>query len=633
MGRAGCRRSDQPPFVLAARLALAVLSLVVMLGEDRALAQSGGAPVITSLTASPNPVSVGGVTTVKATVDQPSSVHHVVIINSDTGQLVNRCVARSTPCQVQVEIPFAENENPQPRHYAASVVPQSAPSPTSGGTPLTLDVRPFTWAVGLSATKNPVTVGETTRLTATVDRDTRWTGYIIAIVDESTGQTVNKCAGTTCMYDFTPAWSENHSAASRTFRAEVRRDIPNGSTAGSARLELDVNTRYFGVSLWLTSTTDSTGTTTYQANATANPALSFTPFTIQIHNQTGTQVNRCVLWITCSVQVGPGTYYATVRDDAGRIYGQSRSWYLPPTGAPVEASADDLDLVSLAGQFASATAICNMLLGMPGTHTAESSVTDQWLACDAASRGGAPPIITLREIAAAAGGTAILWLIWRELELETVPGDPIDPPAEPQPTPPPPPLLIWPNTLNSDAQQLLTQNPGRLDSLAAALAVMKQCQQLTHAAGIPRDRCLDLPIFASGQLDYPEPTTHDHRSVLEIPGWVLLHQQPRDLRSSNGWQYSHPDIDADDVCPGRVVEFQQCHEFPYIAVKEGGHLADPLPRFESVNASQNGGQGGKLRWFFHWCGLNLGGGGKPFLNIPMPPGSPLPTFQLCNGHG
>jgi hypothetical protein len=50
-----------------------------------------------------------------------------------------------------------------------------------------------------------------------------------------------------------------------------------------------------------------------------------------------------------------------------------------------------------------------------------------------------------------------------------------------------------------------------------------------------------------------------------------------------------------------------------------------------IDGKQNIRQGSKLGRFYAACGVNVGIG-KPFLNVPMPQGSNVPTLILCNGN-
>lgn len=203
--------------------------------------------------------------------------------------------------------------------------------------------------------------------------------------------------------------------------------------------------------------------------------------------------------------------------------GQSSWWTLTATG-PQEEQADDLDLIALAALYASPSAICTHVLLYPGTHVAGSSVSDQYLACEAAVVEGKTTLGVLRAIAAAGGGTAVLWYLHEQVTEETVPHDPSDDEDEiPDPTPIPPPIA-WPNTLSDDVDQLMTQNP-QLTSAAVATTVLKTCQRAVLRAGLASDDCLDLPIFASGDLDVPQPTQHDRESLSIRPQWVLLNYE------------------------------------------------------------------------------------------------------------
>jgi hypothetical protein len=581
-------------------------------------------PQITSFTATSATVKVGSSVTVSAAIAPLNSAYHVAIVNADTGAQVTRCAGWFSPCSHKITIPWSENRAPQDLHLEAEVVPQSDPA-TGSGTPLTIDVERFEWSISLKATKNPVTVGQSTKLQVEgLEPSPAWTGYITRIVNDTTGSSITACWGSTCWHEVNFPYSMQAEAGPVQVHAEVVTESPPYDVAGRADLTLYVDPIPFRVGLGFSEPqTTSSGDRTWLASATPSPALSGTPFTTWIYRPDGSSVTGCVLWITsCTSRVGPGTYRAVIKDEEN-THAASQWWTIGPGGSsePEEEAADDFNLLALAAMFAVPSEVCSALLFYPGTHFRGSSLSDQYLACEEAAVAGKSITAILRAVAAAGGGTGVLWYLYETKTKEQTPPEQTEPAEETEPPPAPP--IGWPGEIATEATVLRELN-SQLESDREARIVIKQCQRLTIRAALPTSRCTELPIFASGDLDVPQATKHDLEALLHYPGWVKLNYEGRLGKPNPEWYTSYP------VCEENSVSLH-CDEFPFFSTEQGGGNAIPRPSLKLIDGKQNTRQGRKLGRFYAACGVNVGKG-KPFLNVPMPPGSNVPTLILCNGN-
>ena len=580
-------------------------------------------PQITSFTATPSTVKVGSSTTVSAAIAPLNSAYHVAIVNTDTGAQVTRCAGWFSPCTNKITIPWSENRAPKDLHLAAEVVPQSNPA-TGSGVPLTIDVERFEWNISLSASKNPLKVGEKTTLRVEhLEPDPRYTGYYTKIFNDDTGQLITACAGSQCWNEVEFPYSMQAEAGPVHVHAEVVTETAPYDVAGRADLTLYVDPIPFRVGLTFSEPlTTSTGDRTWLATATPYPSLSSTPFTTWIYRSDGFSVTGCALWITsCSSRVGPGTYRAIIKDSEN-VYAATQWWTIGPgnSAEPEEEAADDVNLLALAAMFAGPSQVCSALLFYPGTHFRGSSLSDQYLACEEAAAAGKSITAVLRAVAAAGGGTAVLWYLYEEKTKEQTPPEQTEPEeAEPLPVPP----VGWPGEIATEASVLRELNP-QLESEREARIVIKQCHRLMARAALPTGDCIDMPIFASGDLDVPQATKHDLEALLHYPGWVKLNYESPVGKPNREWYASYP------VCDENSPSLH-CDEFPFFSTEQGGGSATPRPSLKLIDGKQNTRQGRKLGRFYAACGINIGKG-KPFLNVPMPPGSNVPTLILCNGN-
>jgi hypothetical protein len=584
-------------------------------------------PQITSFTASPSTVKVGGSTVLTANWSGPSWSYDIAIVNADTGAVVTRCWSLYPPCEAKVAVPWSENANPKDLHFTARAVREREPA-AAGGVPLSVHVERFEWNISLSAAKNPLTVGEGTTLRVeNLYPSPRYTGYYVKLVNDDTGQLITSCAEE-CTQAFNAPYSMQADAGPVHVHAEVVTETAPYDVAGRDDLTLYVDPIPFRVSMTFSEPkTASTGERTWLASATPIPVLYSWAFDTWIYRADGSTVTGCALWVNpCGTRVGPGTYRAVIKDSEN-IYASTGWWTLGPSATgpgsePEEEAADDFNLLALAAMFGGPSEVCIALLFYPGTHFQGGSVSDQYLDCEAAVGEGASTVGVLKAVAAAGGGTAVLWYLYEEKTKEQTPSEdtePLEEESEPLPVPP----IGWPGEVSEEAAIMREQNT-QLESDREARIVAKQCRGLTIRAALPASDCTELPIFASGDLDVPQATKHDLEALLYYPGWVKLNYESSSGKSGQGWYSSYSPCNENP-------EGLDCDEFPFFSTQQGGANAKPRPSLKLINAQQNRRQGGKLSRFYAACGVNVGVG-KPFLNVPMPPGSNVPTLILCNGN-
>jgi hypothetical protein len=608
------------------RLHGAVLLLATLMALTFAVpaaSYAGEVPHITSFTASPSSAKVGSSTVISAAISPLNSSYHVAIVNTDTGKLINRCAGWFSPCSSNLTIPWSQNRSPKDLHLEAEVVPESA-RPTGSGTPLTVHVERFEWNISLSASKNPLTVGEKTTLRVEhLEPDPRYTGYQTQIVNDETGKVITSCAGSECWQEVEFPDSMQANAGPVPIHAEVVSTTAPYDVAGRADLTLYVDPIPFRVSMIFSEPqTAPGGGKSWLASATPSPQRYSSSFTTWIYRSDGSSVTGCVLWITCASRVGPGTYRAVVKDSEN-IYAASQWWTIAPGNStePEEEVADDFNLLALAAMFATPSEVCSALLFYPGTHLQGSSLSDQYLACEEAVAVGKTTPSVLRAVAAAGGGTAVLWYLYEQKTKEQTSPEATEPAEETQPPPAPP--IGWPGEIATEAEVLRQLNPD-LKTEREARIVAKQCRRLAIRAALPVSDCIEMPIFASGDLDVPQATKHDLEALLYYSGWVKLNYEDPETKTNRAW------YNAFSVCD-EEPRVRNCDEFPFFSTAQGGGNARPRPSLKLINATQNKRQGGKLSGFYKVCGVNVGVG-KPFLNIPMPPGSNVSTLILCNGN-
>lgn len=419
-------------------------------------------------------------------------------------------------------------------------------------------------------------------------------------------------------------WEENENPKLRHYHAEVYHVGSGRVVAKSPELTVDVLQRFFSVDLSFDSPVQAFYGTSWRATATVSPSIEWSPYYIRIRNSQGAVIASCGQWAktTCTASVGDGYYYATVEDPGGTVFGQSASWSLTADG-PREETLDDLDLLEIASLFAGPSAVCQTLLHYQGTHLANSSLSDQYLACVTALLEGKRMVDLLRAVAAAGGGTAVLWYLLEQGTLEQAASDSGSGESGQEPKPVPP--IAWPTDLEADVDRMVAQNP-EIESRERARTVLKTCRRLVAFAALSKEKCVELPIFASGDLDVPQPTRHDREAILRRPQWVLLNYAAGPDRHPEGWYSSLPP--EDNPCYGVTSPTVHCDEYLFRSTTQGG---GPGASLKPLDGRQNSVQGSKLGRFYRKCGLDTTG--ESFLSIPVPPRSRIATQIICNGHG
>jgi hypothetical protein len=311
--------------------------------------------------------------------------------------------------------------------------------------------------------------------------------------------------------------------------------------------------------------TESNGNRTWLASAASSPSLYGTPFKTWIYRSDNSVVTGCQLWAaSCASRVGPGTYRAIIQDDEWKIHAASQWWTVSPGSStePEEESSDDFNLLALAAMFAGPSEVCGALLFYPGTHLQGSSLSDQYLACEEAVAAGRSTPAVLRAVAAAGGGTAVLWYLYEQKTKEQTSPEETEPAEETEPPPAPP--IGWPGEIATEAEVLRKLNPA-LKTDREARVVAKQCHRLVIRAALPLSNCTQMPIFASGDLDVPQATKHDLEALLYYPPWVKLNYESSNGRPNRRWYTSYP------VC-NENSPMIHCDEFPFFSTEQGGGM-------------------------------------------------------------
>lgn len=587
---------------------------------------AGTPPSIVSFTASPSTVKVGQSTVASVDLGNLNSEYWVAIVNIDTGKAVRTCRGDTDPCTVEVSIPWSENKEPKDLHLSAVVVSELGPvSEYAEGIPLTIHVERFEWNISLEASKNAMTVGETTKIVVNgLEPDPAWTGYLTHWVNETTGEALGNCWGTGCFKEMTIPYSMEAEAGPMEIQIEMVYEGEPENVAGVADTTVHIEPIHFHVDMRFAEPETYGGETSWLATITSTPAEYFSgEFRVYLRRQNGELLSSCVLGI-CERRLGPGTYRAVVEDEAGDAFASTGWWTIPAgsTAEPEEEVADGINLIALGSMFVGPSEICTDLLLYPGTHFEGGSVSDQYLDCEAAVGRGASSAEVLKAVAAAGGGTSVLWFLYEEKTKELTPAEDMESSEEEsEPTPVPP--IGWPGEVAAEAETLEELNP-QLESEREAEIVAKQCRRLVVRASLPTGDCTELPIFASGDLDVPQATQHDFEAIQQYPAWAKLNYESSTGKSGAGWYGSDP------VCEEKPKGFD-CDEYPFFSTEQGGKTSLPRPSLKPVLSSQNRRQGGLLGNFYAKCGVNYGKG-RPFLNVPMPPGSNVPTLTLCNGN-
>ena len=298
-------------------------------------------------------------------------------------------------------------------------------------------------------------------------------------------------------------------------------------------------------------------------------------------------------------------------------------------------SSLDAEALALALANVPLAKICEATLFQPGTRNARSSVSDQTFACQTAAAASGATVRSVLLALRTAGGAAQLAMI--AAHFVGAGTSPASTPSwvdgtdrGPRSAPPVPDSLppFW--RLPKSAPQFATAN-GVSDDVART--ALKQCYALVAYAGTfgdPYRACRTLPIFASGQSDVPEATTHDLEALQQTPTWVKLDYRPS-AENPAPEQWYNGDPRCAIVVSGSGLN---CDEYPFRATVQGGQFAVPAPSLKGINGTQNQFQGSLYGSFVRTCRLDVKPvGERQFLAIPLPPTTTaLPTLAFCNGN-
>lgn len=365
-------------------------------------------------------------------------------------------------------------------------------------------------------------------------------------------------------------------------------------------------------------------------------AMGNTDLSTVIHDDGDVAESCNVTWNNCFAEITAGhVYYASVEDRDGNVYGISPSYLATSSTTMTKETADKVDLVRLGALYATTTDVCNMVLTYQGTHFANSTDTDQHIACEAAVTARYSMSNLLRAVAAAGGGTAVLWWLEHQVTIQT-----LSPswPTRPWPDAEVPAIedlpQVWQGAVINVADHYMLQARGKDLAQAAAMTIAAACLWNASRITNAREDCASMPIFFTGS-DVAEATNHDIEAIVGYPAWVKLNYEygrGKEAYQDRNWYRSV------SPCDVRGRTGQQCDEYPFWATEQGGSGALVRPHLRYIDGDDNGLQGGRFGNFVTSCGLRSGSpprtgnarGGTAFLMVPVPPALGIPTTYLCN---
>ena len=490
--------------------------------------------------------------------------------------------------------------------------------------------------VSFTADPSYVRVPERATLTAMANENLYSMGKSIRIVDLKTGNALSTCSSQTCSAYAQSSWADNADAVEKRYRAE----IINGTTVEHS-MELTLPVRRYVFHLKpsvLEKSTSYYGEVRYLTEVKASRTVSGTGLLIVVRNAaTGQTVSTCSSDNSCGVMGYVGkTYRATVETWGGQVQGPAAVWTYTANGLRDE-NIDGLDLVRLAAQFVSPSAVCDRVLLAPGqTYLTQppSTMSDQYRACVTAVQAGKGTLEVLRAVADADGDgdDSLIW--WLDGDRRRpVPaagtgdaGDSTAPPSTPD--------KIW--IERNLADELMAKN-GTLTQYQAD-KVAAQCVWLTARNAMKANTvCAALPIFASGS-DVAEATDHDLIAIAKQPSWVRLNYLHHTEQSgSRGWY-------KPALCEPEPDRNLDCDEYPFWSSEQGGPNASPPVHLLKIDSDDNQYQGSRYGTFIGKCNMSsllqkraadpgtTATRGDAFLSIPVPAEFGVPTkVDICNG--
>jgi hypothetical protein len=185
-----------------------------------------------------------------------------------------------------------------------------------------VEVKRFEFSVSLTSDHSTVTPPDEFSLTATANATTAYTPYMIAVLDDDTGNIVGSCGGvTTCTVSIRDRYQRNAAHLPYRFHAEVVSDEHLAATSG----QVTVNVRQVRFSVGLTIDSPYFDGTTHwvDATVTTSPSLAYTGYLAVVRNGNGRILGSCGESPRCTTRVEKSdSYRATVEDTAGHVLGE-----------------------------------------------------------------------------------------------------------------------------------------------------------------------------------------------------------------------------------------------------------------------------------------------------------------------
>lgn len=503
------------------------------------------------------------------------------------------------------------------------------------------------FAVETTAPATGVVVGDSLVVTAAASPALP-SDHRLIVYDADTSANLAVCSASTCQTTINARWSSNTDPQPRHIRSKVVRitsssTAPNEVVAESEVLTLQIRPYRFAVSLTVgTATVKPDGRSNWPLTATSTRPASVGGYQLTLWRKepglSPTPVGACT-GSSCSAiayNAPPDTLvYATVKNTQGQVFGMSSQFLLAGSKA-TRMDANGLDAAGIATLFASARALCNELLVHRKDlqhYTTQSTVSDEWLACDAvaAQGGSATPAVAA---VLAAGGAAILAVVAVIIQ-RSGPGS--QPPSDPPPGDPPtyyppttvPPTLPRPAFRTDDiAATIGARNPKMQLTQTQVEAVTRNCQVRMIDAGKSAEACGLLPIFVSGR-DVEEAAQHDLDSLYRAspaPAPILLSRGTPGAVHNDWYRYLAPCTDRDPNLE------QDCDEYPFQSTQQGWPaFSYPAVSLRLINPTHNRRQGSALGRFYDPLHCDLGEGDE-FIALPMPDsGDNVPTAdRVCS---
>jgi hypothetical protein len=287
---------------------------------------------------------------------------------------------------------------------------------------------------------------------------------------------------------------------------------------------------------------------------------------------------------------------------------------------------------------------CHVLLFRPGTHNANSSVTDQYLACETQHKAARESVQSAAELLAPrklfdyvlamrrALGHAF-WLDWLQTLLRTPaedlfpqPGDPEQPPS-PSEDPTNPPVESDAGVLDDLVATLpeRRQGPVKVEiSDAQRRAALQECLRLTRIlVADSANPCKSLPVLFVGK-DAQSAAVHDRDVMISRPDLVQLHYRPANKSPvPERWKNAQPACISNN---GQAAKTGlACDEYPFRASAE--HDFDVSLRL--VDFEENRREGVVFIAMLNGCGLRTSSQQEPFLVVPLVSDDAPPSHYIC----